>query len=74
MRVFSYPPRGGSFSILWPKKSVSYGEQVTRDFFHEGNESQKMDYNPDWLILLSDLVGIANQRAPFFCRPLDARL
>ena len=43
LKVFSYPPMGGAFSILWPTKNSKYGDQVNRDFFaDEKNESKKI--------------------------------
>ena len=42
MRLLTYLPLGGTFSLLWPKKSVAYGEQVTSDkFYYETDQLKK---------------------------------
>ena len=42
MRLLTYLPLGGTFTLLWPAKSVLYGDQVTSDkFYYESDESKK---------------------------------
>ena len=43
MRLLTYMPLGGTLTLIWPNKDVSYGEQVTSDkFYYENDESKKL--------------------------------
>lgn len=42
MRLLTYMPLGGTLTLIWPNKNVSYGEQVTTDkFYYENDETKK---------------------------------